>query len=117
LGVDVQGILTIGETSNMEKRRNDFVCGMDRCYGHSEANLLYYLMRHTVFGQTFAGTSVEFAFAPMPDEATRELVQEQLIKRYWCRHGELPPLQSNIPQRYGEWEEHALWLQGKESIW
>src|SRR4051794_37827302 len=44
LGTDREGRLSIGKTANMESRRAQFLSGMNKCYGHSEGNLLYLLL-------------------------------------------------------------------------
>jgi hypothetical protein len=39
LGTDNNGVLVIGQTKNMEKRRRQVITGIEECYGHSECNL------------------------------------------------------------------------------
>ena len=48
LASDPGGLLVIGETSRMQGRRRDFIRGMDTGQGHSEGNLLYLLIKHSL---------------------------------------------------------------------
>ena len=103
LDVDVDGLLTMGCTVRMERRRYDFVSGMTKCQGHSEANLLYLMLHHSRIKEVIPNLSVQYRYMPFEtrdDAANRE---EQMLKQYIMHFGELPPLNCAIPDRHGKW--------------
>lgn len=97
---DRSGILQIGVSGSFEKRRRQFVRGLASGRGHSEGNMLHILERRSALLQIFSGCSYEIAFVQMSgrDEALAE--EETLIKRYFTRFGEVPPLNTQLPNRY-----------------
>ncbi len=103
LARDPDGLLVIGETSRIEHRRNRFVRGMNKGGGHSEGNLLHVLIERSPLNQRFPGYRLQFRYYRVADKVEAQRVQEQLIKQYICRFGEVPPLNSAIPDRYGNW--------------
>lgn len=106
LNVDADGIISIGLTTSMEQRRQQFVCGVVNCYGHSEGNLLNLLRRFSRLQDVFPNAKCQYRFASAAevDLAARE---RSAIKRYVRRFGEVPPLNSAIPGRYDipSWQE------------
>lgn len=104
LDCDDRGLITIGETRNMETRRRQFVCGRDKCYGHSVGNLLYYLLRHSPLNERFQGFKIEYRFREEVDKSNAKQAEDRLIKAYVREFGEVPPLNTSIPDRYGNWE-------------
>jgi hypothetical protein len=104
LAIDDCGLLSIGETGNMESRRRQFIRALEKCSGHSEGNLLYYLLRHTPLRLRFPDHRLEYRFHKEPDKAAAKLAEARMIKAYIRKFGEAPPLNSAIPDRYGEWE-------------
>jgi hypothetical protein len=44
---------------------------------------------------------IEYRFAKLETEE-QAIAQEALLQAYIVQHGELPPLNSNLPDRYGE---------------
>jgi len=104
LSCDNDGLLLIGQTGRgMEARRAQFVCGVENCYGHSEGNLLHQLIRYSPLNERFQDYRLEFRYYPAMDQTAAKLAEEQSIKRYICKFGEVPPLNSVIPNRYGDW--------------
>jgi hypothetical protein len=103
LRCDNRGLLLIGVTTRIETRRKQFICGVERCYGHSEGNLLHLLTRYTRLTKLFPDYQLEFRYHPATGQREAELAEEQSIKRYVRRFGEVPPLNSAIPNRYTNW--------------
>ena len=103
LAPDPDGLLVIGETSRMKGRYNDFIRGMDKGRGHSESNLLHLLIEHSPLNQRFPGYRLQFRYRRVTDKPAAQRAQEQLIKKYVSKFGELPPLNCAIPNRYGNW--------------
>jgi hypothetical protein len=103
LGVDAQGLLSIGKTKNMEGRRAQFISGVLNGYGHSEGNLLRLLVLYSgLKEQVPPRPEVECQFLPCKSEDGAIEMEARLLKDYLCRFGELPPLNSAIPNRYDE---------------
>ncbi len=100
---DNRGLLLIGVTARIETRRKQFICGVERCHGHSEGNLLHLLTKYTPLTKQLPDYQLEFRYHPATDQREAELAEEQSIKRYVRRFGEAPPLNSAIPNRYESW--------------
>lgn len=103
LGFDGEGILLIGETQNMDTRRNQFICGLERCYGHSAGNLLYYLRHHTPLMSIHPKHLLQYRFCMQRNKQDARLTESRLIKAYVRQFGEVPPLNTSIPDRYDGW--------------
>jgi len=104
---DRNGILCIGNATDMEDRRRDFIRGMDTGTGHSSANLLYLIRQYTAFDQVFPNARYEYRFLGAEDKAEAEQFEATLLRRYFRRYGELPPLNSAMPGRHMPWNEGA----------
>jgi hypothetical protein len=102
LGTDPSGLLCIGKTTNMEKRRLQFLRGIEKGRGHSEANLLYILRQYSTLEIDYRDYGYEYRFVPVEAGQARAL-EETEIKTYVRTFGEAPPLNSAIPDRYGTW--------------
>jgi hypothetical protein len=106
LKADKKGIMCIGHTSKMKQRRAQFVSAIKRASGHSEMNLVYYLEHCTGFKKKFKNSQFQYCFRKCSNVAKSKSEEEQLIKAYFKRFGEVPPLNSAIPNRYEEnWEQ------------
>jgi hypothetical protein len=104
LKVDDQGIICIGETGNMKRRRAQFLSAINGANGHSEMNLVYYLNEYTDFKKKFEDAKFQYCFCECTDKAESKSEEEKLIKVYFKEFGEVPPLNSAIPNRYENWE-------------
>lgn len=105
LDADPAGVLSIGQSSNLEKRRRNFISGVTKCYGHSEGNLLHLVARHANDAERFGDdvlAAIEWMFEYVEGDDA-EPHEERLLKQYVRRFGEPPPLNSVIPDRYGAW--------------
>ena len=100
LRTDMRGILCIGMTTNVRRRIRDFIKGLSRGLGHSEANLLHRLEQATALGRLIWRRSYEYRFIAVDSKTEACRLEERLIKRYVKRFGEVPPLNSVIPNRY-----------------
>ena len=103
LSIDNEGVLTIGQTKCMERRRTQFITGIHQCYGHSECNLLYFLIKHSLFDKIFHDFILQFRYKQLPTEHDAKTEEKSAIKEYICKFGEVPPLNSAIPDRYNGW--------------
>jgi hypothetical protein len=100
---DDEGIMCIGRTDNMKRRWSKFLSAIDAAYGHSEMNLVYYLNEYTDFKKKFEGGQFQYCFCECSNVAECKSQEEQLIKAYFKKFGEVPPLNSAIPNRYENW--------------
>lgn len=114
-GSDEHGLLTIGETKSMEQRRLDFITAINKCYKHSAGNLLYLIFNYCRMGPEVTADAVEYRYVEMETEDDAKHAEALLVRQYILRHCEPPPLNSAIPDRYGErygkWE---VWAEGEE---
>lgn len=102
LASDPMGIMSIGSTGNMQKRQGDFRRACRTCSGHSSGNLVWYLRTRTAFLDHFPGSRFEFTFRRYESVVQAEDAEEHMLKAYFCSFGEMPPLNSSIPRRYGD---------------
>ncbi len=97
---DREGILSIGKTTNMERRRTEFLRGYERFItGHVAGRLLYFLKQQQFFKDHFSNCQCQYCFksCAFSEEAVR--IEKKLIIEYVCKYGEVPPLNSVIPGR------------------
>jgi len=102
LDTDKDGIVCIGESSNMEQRRKKFLSGIKYARGHSSMNLVYYLERHTKLKEIFNPYSFQYRYSTCK-ASERKRIKSKLTKEYFKQFGEVPPLNSVLPNRYDGW--------------
>jgi len=100
LGIDPEGILTIGMTQSLEQRRRRFVAGYSRGHGHSAGNLLFPLLHGKLKSVAF-----ELAFRPVNSAKIARESEAELTHQYWSRYGEAPPLTSAFAARYAHFRD------------
>src|SRR5205814_4241887 len=93
-GIDREGILTIGMTTNMDQRRKQFISGYTRGHGHSAGDLLFRMKRP--FVSQFKSVDYEYAFQSVKNAAESRRIEMDLTHTYWRRYGEAPPLTSAL---------------------
>ena len=106
LGVDQQGLLSYGMTTNMKSRLRSFNHGLQRGTANSEANLMRLLRLFTKLNRLYPNSRLDYSFMKYGSKAEADLIEEILIKAYVIQYGEVPPLNSAIPQRFNlvNWE-------------
>jgi hypothetical protein len=107
LGKDEEGILCIGETENMERRRKKFARGIQHGTAHSEARLIYLIKTHCrIFKEKYADAQYEYCFEEAITKEEAKMKEVKLIKNYVKQYGEGPPFNSAIPKRFDKesWE-------------
>ena len=100
LAPDNEGLLTIGMTSNLDRRRNQFMRGRKKGRGHSASNLLFLLDTKRKFASQFNTPEFEILFHAVEDKETAAHREAEMIRKYLFRFGEVPPLSSAVPNRY-----------------
>jgi hypothetical protein len=101
--IDERGILNIGETSNMNRRHRDFRTALRTGYKHSEINLWHRLCKYCRLDDRFPKCALQYRFRKETDRPTARRAEERMLKDYIMKFGELPVLNSAIPDRYGDW--------------
>ena len=96
---DSEGILSIGVSGNMDRRRARFIRGYSKGRGHSEANLLHILNKLST-SASIPLDQIEYSYSICPNRAVALSLEERLLKQYFLAYGEVPPLNSAIPGRY-----------------
>lgn len=98
---DQEGILCIGKASNMARRLKQFRTGVEKCNGHSEAKLIHLVNKHCD-NFSIDLSKVQYRYCKC-SESELDQIEEEHIKAYVKKYGEVPPFNSSIPKRYGEW--------------
>ncbi len=109
LASDPEGILSIGVSGNMERRRKAFLRGLAHGRWHSEANLLRLLQIHTSLIHLFPDAEIHYSYSMAANREDAASAEEAILKGYVVEFGEVPPLNSAIPNRnhWASWEDAA----------
>ncbi|MDY3554254.1 hypothetical protein R5W24_003373 [Gemmata sp. JC717] len=105
LSSDPSGVLVIGCTGNMYRRWCQSQTARSKCYGSSTLNLLYYLEHYSPLPERHPTAVYEYRYAVAESPVQAKVWEERLLKRYFRTFGELPPLNSTLPKRYGNYED------------
>lgn len=107
LDVDVEGLLVIGESANVATRLRDYYrASKGGASAHSEAERMYLIGLKTSFQKSvYKGSKVQFRWMRLKDKAEAETYEERLLKTYFKRFGELPPLNSEMPRKHIDWRD------------
>lgn len=104
---DEEAVLCIGSTNNMERRLTRFKYSRKTGKGgHSEASLMFLLEKFCSFKQKYKNYKLQYRFWKQKSEAKTKKEEEKLIKKYIKRFGEVPPLNSAIPNKRGYWNSY-----------
>ena len=105
LGTDPTGCLYIGECTSMEQRRTNIITGIKSWDKHVAGILIHILGRYSeAFRRQHRESCFQYRFEQHASEESRTLREERLIKDYVILFGEVPPLNSAIPKRHGDWK-------------
>lgn len=100
LGIDKERVLFYGETGRLRGRLGKLLKSMEQIEDHSEGNLIHILNRE-IHGFEMEGVTFSYDLQETKEEA--EDMEEYLVKKYLQRFGEVPPVNTAIPKRYGDW--------------
>lgn len=108
-GDDQDGLLAIGESVDLARRIKEFYNAYAaRTFGHSSMGdrlFLVLMCQYSCFKTTYQNNStVQFRVMKLSDKAEAQAEEEKLLKNYFKEHGELPPLNSSMPDRHS-WDE------------
>ena len=101
---DTDGILVIGKTKNLKNRLKQFNNALGKGKGHSEGNTLFLIKEQ--FDRKFKNPSLWYWYKEVREcDLDKEEAEE--IKQYMNVFGEVPSLNSNIPQK-------KVWINKKQ---
>ena len=100
---DTDGTLCIGQAKNLERRYKQFRSGVMRASGHSEANLLYYLLYYSSSVRNKLNGKNIVVYYRMVEQAELDQQERDEIIYYIMKYGEPPVLNCAIPKRYIDW--------------
>ncbi len=107
VGTDTDGVLCIGSTNNMDVRLKKFIYSRKTGKkGHSEAQLLNLIESFNNFKQRYKNYKLQYCFWEKPSKKKAKKEEERLIKKYVKKFGEVPPLNSLIPNKQGDWNKY-----------
>jgi hypothetical protein len=97
----------IGESGNIARRIREFYrASSGEALAHSEGETLFLIIFVTSFQKSvYKGSEIQFRCMRLNDKAEAEKYEESLLKTYFKRFGELPPLNSEMPNQYIDWRK------------
>ena len=103
---DKDGILMIGSSIHTEERIKCFRSAMEgRGCAHAEGKRFNLIKKYTNFMRRYNDCKIQYSFIKLPDKTEAWKEEERLLKCYFKRYGEVPPLNNNLPKRYNiNWE-------------
>lgn len=105
LDADLSGIIAIGSTENFKNRINAFqMVLLGKKYKHSEAKKLLYNNQYSKFNEVIKDYVIQYSFKIIMDKLQLKDEESELIKCYFIQFGEVPPLNSNLPDEK-DWVE------------
>ena len=105
LNKDRDGIIQIGSSINTEKRIKCFRSAMEgKGCAHAEGKRLNRIKKYTNFTGRYNDCKIQYSFKELGSEIEVRKKEERLLKCYFKRHGEVPPLNNNLPKKYVNWE-------------
>jgi len=102
---DKDGILQIGSSKHTERRRKYFRGAMEgKGYAQSEGKRLNLIKKYTNFMGRHNDCKIQYSFKELGSEIEARKEEERLLKCYFKRYGEVPPLNNNLPKKYIDWK-------------
>lgn len=98
---DREGILQIGRSEDIERRIRAFRGAIDKKkYAHAEGKRLRLIMDYcTNFMKNHSNCKFQYCFQKLPNKSKAKTEEERLIKCYFKKYGEVPPINNNLPGR------------------
>jgi len=102
---DINGIIQIGSSINTEKRIKCFRSAMEgKGCAHAEGKRLNLIKKYTDFTGRYNNCKIQYSFKKLGNEIEARKEEERLLKCYFKKHGEVPPLNNNLPKKNISWE-------------
>jgi hypothetical protein len=103
---DSEGILCIGKTKNLNKRRKQFIASLSKKSQHSEARTLVVIFNESNnFKNKYSlnledlHKNLEIRYRKYDTNSKATQGEKERLNQYILDHGETPPLNLNIPGR------------------
>jgi len=77
-----------------------FTYGLKGGRGHSEGYLLYLVNRYSLFKAKYSKPKYQYHYQKLRTKNAAKTIESKLIKDYFKQYGELPPLNSAMPNRH-----------------
>jgi len=102
LNTDKNGILQIGKSGKNNNNRIKRFCGImcGKKDAHSEAQRMNLVKKYTCLQERYKDYRIRYIFKELGCEAEYGKEEERLLKCYFIRYGELPPLNRNLPDKF-----------------
>ena len=109
LGIDKKGLLAIGESVNLGRRikefHNAYTAGKFGRHSVGDRLFLVLMCQYSRFKTNYRNNSwLQFKVMKLSSKADAQAEEERLLKNYFKAHGELPPLNGNMPDK-NTWDE------------
>ena len=109
LGIDKKGVLAIGESVNLGRRikefHNAYTAGKFGRHSVGDRLFLVLMCQYSRFKTNYQNNSwLQFRVMKLSSKAAAQAEEERLLKNYFKAHGELPPLNNNMPDK-NNWDE------------
>jgi len=100
LDKDKEGILQIGSSGNVRERLKRFRGAADgKEYPHSAGKRLALVKKLNPFKKTYEEFKIEYHFRRLEHERRAKEEEDKLLKCYFRKFGEAPPLNNSLPGR------------------
>jgi hypothetical protein len=74
-------------------------------HAHAEGKRLNLIKKYTNFKERYNNCKIQYSFMKLGNEIDARKEEERLLKCYFKKHGEVPPLNNNLPKKYYiDWE-------------
>jgi hypothetical protein len=108
-GDDDGGLLAIGESVDLARRikefHNAYTAGTFGRHSVGDRLFLILVCQYSSFKTASQNNStVQFRVMKLSDKVEAQTEEEKLLKNYFKEHGELPPLNGNMPDK-NSWDE------------
>jgi hypothetical protein len=113
MGKDEEGLLSIGHSVNLRNRIQSFYRVAEQHKGflkHSGGDRLF-LARICASASSntfFNDKRLQVSVVILADKDKAKVLEERLLKRYFVKHGELPPLNNSMPDGNVKWDDILL---------
>ena len=105
LDKDKDGILQIGNSEDIGRRIKYFRGAMEgKRYAHVEGQRLSFIKRYTSFMERYKDCKLQYSFKRLQNESEVQKEEERLLKCYFKKYGEVPPLNNNLPDKDIDWK-------------
>jgi predicted GIY-YIG superfamily endonuclease len=103
---DKDGIIYIGHSENVRRRITFFLGAIEgKEYTSPEGRKLFTINRYTDFRKSRNHFKLQYSFKRLPNKKETKQEWERLLKLYFKRYGEVPPVNNNLPHKYISWED------------